>query len=941
MSGACDRLRGWAEQVRRGAGRAVGTGGAGLGRAVALASTPVVHPWMRQDPQRVRDLGAQLDGHLARLDAARARTTALCPAVGALNASQGSVQMPMPGPAASPRSSEPPVSVRTPPIEGVRTSEEVSGPLGLTIDPDEVAGAAGTEPTRPDPTAVPAPPAATAPRSAPAAPAARALPAAHVPSATPAPPAGPIDDLRAALEATRDAFLGLADALETHAAALAAAHRRLGRLQETGLRVERIAALRREIRQRTDALSAADVTCRQALEGAIRVVPDGAALARLAVPDVGIPLPAAPTARDARALREHLRDASSERIRDVLSARPELGEILASTSTADVDLLPTGIAPGDLGLDAASADGPTHALGPDTVREAGAEGDTVRGAEVKGDTVDGAAVQGDTVQGDAVDGAAAQRDAVDGAAVQGDTVDGAAVRGDTAQGAAARDGAEQEDSALRDTVRGGADPGAERVAAIEARRESLAGLGDRVVAAGLLWPGAFGALDGAPVAARIAANRILCRVELGRARRADVELEVRAIARRVTDSQRWWRTARARLLQAWLRRDRVTSFVTTSRVDLPGLLRDDLRVRILLFQGLLYDPVVGSAAGIRPVAPTAPGATTHSSVRGRRRLLLFEPAVGRGRLAELWGPLDERTAAVAVLVPGTGTAVRGFHLPTRVARDLAEACSEAYDEAYDEACAEAQARADADVIEADAIEDEATTEATAEAIGGSTTPEGARPADVAAAPSRSGTAVIAWMGADFPLAIGTHAPFARFARAAAPALRDFVAGLPLPPGSPLTVLGHSYGGSIIGAADLLGLRGDRIVHIASPGAGPGVRSAGDYPAIDPLGRPRSPVRYSLTAPGDPVAWAQRFEAPWGVLPAALRRRLQAWGAGLSLGVDPARLRGVRILPAGVWEADGPGHRAGDPLVGRAAHAGVTARGTSAFRRLVEVVGAPL
>ena len=134
---------------------------------------------------------------------------------------------------------------------------------------------------------------------------------------------------------------------------------------------------------------------------------------------------------------------------------------------------------------------------------------------------------------------------------------------------------------------------------------------------------------------------------------------------------------------------------------------------------------------------------------------------------------------------------------------------------------------------------------------------------------------------------------------------------------------------------------DRIVHIASPGAGPGVRGAGDYPEVDPLGRPRRQVRYSLTAPGDPVVWAQRFEAPWGVLPAAVRRRLQAWGAGLSLGVDPTRLRGVRILPAGAWEVDGSGHRAGDPLVGPAAHAGVTARGTSAFRRLVEVVGAPL
>lgn len=834
MSGACERLRGWAEQVRRGTGRAVGTGGAGLGRAVALASTPVVHPWMRQDPQRVRDLATQLDGHLARLDAARARTLPLCPALGNPDTSHDSVRMPSPTSAVSPLSSEPPGGVRTPPTRGVWTSEDVSGPPAATGDWAGAAGGQGVE---------------------------AELPARSVP---PSVPAAPLEDLRAALEAARDAFLGLADALETHGAALAAAHRRLGRLQETGLRVERIGALRREIRQRTDALSAADVTCRQALEDATRLVPDGASLARLAVPDVGLPIPASPDATTARMLRERLRDAPSERVRDVLSARPELGEVLVATSArsataaADADLLPTGITPRLLGLDDAQPSPP-------------AEGGVV------------------------------------------------SAQGAPAVPSTARASGEAGESGIE---------GAEQVLAVETRRAALGAVSDPAVTAALLWPSLLGALDGAPVAARIAANRILCRVELGRARRADVELEVRAIARRVTDSQRWWRTARARLLQAWLRRDRVTSFVTTSRVDLPGLLRDDLRVRILLFQGLLYDPVVGPAAGIRP-AESAQG-TAHSSVRGRRRLLLFDPTVGRGRLAELWGPLDERTAAVAVLVPGTGTAVRGFHLPTRVARDLAEACAEE----GTAACVEAEARAEADATEAASPQDLG-------AIDGVTASEADRTSAADGAPSRSGTAVIAWMGADFPLAIGTHAPFARYARAAAPALRDFVAGLPIPPGSPLTVLGHSYGGSIIGAAELLGLRGDRIVHIASPGAGPGVRGAGDYPEVDPLGRPRRQVRYSLTAPGDPVVWAQRFEAPWGVLPAAVRRRLQAWGAGLSLGVDPTRLRGVRILPAGAWEVDGSGHRAGDPLVGPAAHAGVTARGTSAFRRLVEVVGAPL
>ncbi|MDO5710444.1 MAG: alpha/beta hydrolase [Micrococcales bacterium] len=441
------------------------------------------------------------------------------------------------------------------------------------------------------------------------------------------------------------------------------------------------------------------------------------------------------------------------------------------------------------------------------------------------------------------------------------------------------------------------DDSAQRLATIEKRRAALELAGDPAVTAAMLWPSVFGSLDGAPVAARVAANRILLRTELGRARRADVELEVRAIARRAVDGQRWWRCARAQLLRAWLTRDRLTSFVTTRRVDLPGLLRHDLRVRIRLYQGLLYDPVIGVACGIRAPRPSPDHAQrARPAVRGRRRLLLFDPGggSGRGRLAELWGTLDEHTGAVAVFVPGTGTAVRGFHMPTQVARDLAEAAAPA----------------------------EAPGEASRDAGGG-------------------GTAVIAWMGADFPLAIGTHALFARFALAAAPALLDFVAGLPMPTGAPLTVLGHSYGGTIIGAAESVGLRADRVVHIASPGAGPGVRGAADYPVVDPLGRPRRPVRFALTAPGDPIVWAQRFEAPWWVVPDVLRRRLRRWGAGLSLGVDPARLAGVRLLAAGAWEVDGPGHRAGDPVVGPAAHAAVTARGTQAFRRLVEVVGAPL
>lgn len=437
---------------------------------------------------------------------------------------------------------------------------------------------------------------------------------------------------------------------------------------------------------------------------------------------------------------------------------------------------------------------------------------------------------------------------------------------------------------------------------IVARQEAFAAAPDAAVRAALLWPGLIGALDGASVPARVEANRLLLRAELGRARRADVDLELRAIARRVADASSLLNRLRGRLLTAWLTRDVITSYITTS-TDLPLLARADLRVRILLYQGLLYDRVRDPLGGHAPDL--------------RRRLLLFDPA-GRGRLAELWGHLDADTEAVAVLVPGTGTAVRGFHLPTQVARDLAAAAADAA------AAAEVAAEVKAAAGVSDAVRPAA-------GAGVGVAPSGGTAARVAA---------IAWMGADFPLAIGSNAPFARYALAAAAPLRDFVLGLAVPAKASLTVLGHSYGGTMVGAAERLGLPADRIVHVASPGAGPGVRGVADYATLDPLGRPRDPQRYTLTAPGDPIRFVQRFEAPWGLLPVALAGPLRARLAGLSLGVDPERLAGIRVLSAGTWLLPRDGRPAGTPVAGPAAHAAVMEPGTQAFARLAEVVARP-
>ncbi len=259
-----------------------------------------------------------------------------------------------------------------------------------------------------------------------------------------------------------------------------------------------------------------------------------------------------------------------------------------------------------------------------------------------------------------------------------------------------------------------------------------------------------------------------------------------------------------------------------------------------------------------------------------RRLLSLD-ATGRGRAVELCGVLDERTRHLVLHVPGTGTTARGFHLPVGFARD---------------------------VVEAD----------------------------------RTGqTAVVAWMDTDFPQGFANESPFVRFAAQAAEPLRNARAGLDLPEALDVTAVGHSYGGVIVGAAERQGLQVDRVLHIASAGAGPGVHSIADYPDTDPLGAPRRVRRFALTAPADPVRWAQRTSRALGWLPGPVRDPVLDSLALVNLGVDPAALEGVTVLDAGGWEQEINGHQIGEPLRGPAAHATVLLPGTTSFRRIMAVI----
>ncbi len=391
----------------------------------------------------------------------------------------------------------------------------------------------------------------------------------------------------------------------------------------------------------------------------------------------------------------------------------------------------------------------------------------------------------------------------------------------------------------------------------------------------LLWPHWFGRLDGAPLPVRFVANRLLLRHALTGLANADRRYDEAESARR-TAARSWPARLVLGIRTAWSSREVLAGLWSPAWVA-QALARSEARTRIRLLQSLLHEPQDDGRPGAADVTSLEEWLPS-----GRRQVLMFDP-IGRGLLAELRGRLDGSTRHLAVLVPGTGTAIRGFHMPAQFAADL-----------------------------------------------------------VAADPDGT-TAALAWMGCELPLAYGTESPLARFALAGAQPLCDLVAGLHVPAGVDVTAIGHSYGGVVVGAAERLGLLVDKVIHLASPGAGPGVRGVSDYPPVDALGRPRAVRRWSLRAPGDPVAWVSRIEPlrRWRVASRTRRwwpRRGGVWR--FDLGVDPAALEGITVLPAGHWERDAAGFVAGTPLVGLAAHTGVTNPATTAFQRLIEVVRLP-
>lgn len=242
---------------------------------------------------------------------------------------------------------------------------------------------------------------------------------------------------------------------------------------------------------------------------------------------------------------------------------------------------------------------------------------------------------------------------------------------------------------------------------------------------------------------------------------------------------------------------------------------------------------------------------TGSGARVDRQILEFDPA--RDVLVELNGDLGSADH-VAVLVPGMNTTLDGSAATTGTARAFVTA------------------------------------------TGG----------DVAA---------ITYLGGPFPqsdflpLAV-LDAADPRYALAMAPRLAAFSHDLDRAldgTGHPVdvTYIGHSYGGAILGTAEVVGLTADRTLYAAAAGAGVGVDEPSDWHNGNP-----EVARYSMTAPGDPIQVVQHF----GVH-----------------GVDPDEMRGVVRLDAGHYDD-------GRAVEGFAAHSDVlTAIDSDAWRTVLAVI----
>jgi Alpha/beta hydrolase len=241
-----------------------------------------------------------------------------------------------------------------------------------------------------------------------------------------------------------------------------------------------------------------------------------------------------------------------------------------------------------------------------------------------------------------------------------------------------------------------------------------------------------------------------------------------------------------------------------------------------------------------------------SGQRIDRQMLAFDPA--RASLVELNGSLST-AKSVAVLVPGMNTTIEGSAANTQTARRFVSA-------------------------------------------------------------TRGDVAAITYLGGRFPRGGNpvtgvVDAASPRYALDMAPRLVAFSENVDRTVDAtgrliPVTYIGHSYGGSILGTAEALGMTADRTLYVAAAGAGVGVDDPGDWHNRNP-----DVLRFSMTAPGDFI------EAVQGV-------------PGGPHGADPDEMPGVIRLATGLYDD-------GRLMAGPAAHSDVLNWQSDAWRNILAVI----
>lgn len=174
-------------------------------------------------------------------------------------------------------------------------------------------------------------------------------------------------------------------------------------------------------------------------------------------------------------------------------------------------------------------------------------------------------------------------------------------------------------------------------------------------------------------------------------------------------------------------------------------------------------------------------------------------------------------------------------------------------------------------------------------------------------------AVITYLGGAFPqvhnpVAVVSNAADPRYALDMAPRLVAFTEDVDrrVADGVAVTVIGHSYGGSIVGTAETLGLTSDRTLFLGAAGAGVGVDDAGDWHNRNP-----DVLRFSMTAPDDFIELVQGIP-------------------GGPHGVDPDEIAGVIALPTGNYDD-------GEPVYGWEAHSGMLNRPGDSWRTILAII----